>query len=171
VNRYHRAMQHHDIHSAPRRHIRELWIEHAVQSPAFPRFLIAAAFLITFGIVRFITHGIRHGWLPFGDIGGASNSETFHIHHYIWGIGIALAVGYVEVGWAPRRGRRIMAILYGVALALILDEFALLLNLRDVYWTGRGRESIDAIAIAIAILTIGVIARPFVTAVAKELRR
>jgi hypothetical protein len=38
-----------------------------------------------------------------------------------------------------------MSILYGVGAALTLDEFALWLNLRDVYWASEGRASIDAI--------------------------
>ena len=36
-----------------------------------------------------------------------------------------------------------MAVSYGSALALIVDEFALLLDLRDVYWARQGRISID----------------------------
>ena len=38
-----------------------------------------------------------------------------------------------------------MAILYGVGAALTLDEFALWLNLEDVYWSPQGRSSIDAV--------------------------
>jgi hypothetical protein len=149
----------------------ELWQEHARNSPGFPRLLIAVSFLVTFGILRLITHGIRHGWLPVGNVGSDNPSgHGIHIHHYIWGIGIVLVIGYIQVGFAPRRGRYLCAVLFGTAEALILDEFALLLNLRDVYWTGRGRESLDAVAIAIAILTIGVIARPFAVAITRELR-
>lgn len=36
-----------------------------------------------------------------------------------------------------------MAVCYGAGLALIVDEFALLLDLRDVYWARQGRISID----------------------------
>jgi hypothetical protein len=32
---------------------------------------------------------------------------------------------------------------YGAGLALIIDEFALLLDLRDVYWAKEGRISVD----------------------------
>ena len=36
-----------------------------------------------------------------------------------------------------------MAVSYGVGLALIVDEFALLLDLKDVYWAKQGRISVD----------------------------
>jgi hypothetical protein len=45
-----------------------------------------------------------------------------------------------------------MAILYGVGAALTLDEFALWLNLRDVYWSPQGRSSIDAVILFGAFL-------------------
>jgi hypothetical protein len=46
-----------------------------------------------------------------------------------------------------------MSILYGVGAALTLDEFALWLNLRDVYWSAEGRSSIDAIILFGALLS------------------
>jgi hypothetical protein len=36
-----------------------------------------------------------------------------------------------------------VAIAYGAGLALIVDEFALLLDLQDVYWAKQGRQSVD----------------------------
>jgi hypothetical protein len=36
-----------------------------------------------------------------------------------------------------------VAMSYGSGLALIVDEFALLLDLRDVYWARQGRLSVD----------------------------
>ena len=39
--------------------------------------------------------------------------------------------------------------------ALTLDEFALWLNLKDVYWAREGRESIDAVVLFGALLAIG----------------
>ena len=36
-----------------------------------------------------------------------------------------------------------VAVSYGSGLALIIDEFALLLDLRDVYWARQGRISVD----------------------------
>jgi hypothetical protein len=36
-----------------------------------------------------------------------------------------------------------VAVSYGSGLALIMDEFALLVDLKDVYWAKQGRISID----------------------------
>ena len=48
---------------------------------------------------------------------------------------------------------RLMSILYGVGAALTLDEFALWLNLKDVYWSPEGRSSIDAVILFGALLS------------------
>ena len=85
-----------------------------------------------------------------------------HIHHLVFGIIILLLVGY---GWLCEIGvgsdhssillSRLMSILYGVGAALTLDEFALWLNLKDVYWSREGRSSIDAIILFGALLAAG----------------
>src|SRR5215469_2085547 len=100
---------------------------------------------------------------PFHDIhmGGR------HIHHLVFGIVILLLVGYgwmvdaceESKGW--RLGmRRLLSILYGSAAALTLDEFALWLNLRDVYWAREGRSSLDAAVLFAAFLIIGIVGGP-----------
>ncbi len=53
------------------------------------------------------------------------------------------------------RASRITSVTYGAAAALTLDEFALWLNLEDDYWTGKGRESIDAVVLFGSLLAIG----------------
>ncbi len=85
-----------------------------------------------------------------------------HIHHLVFGIIILLLVGY---GWLADIGTgtgdtsiflsRLMSILYGVGAALTLDEFALWLNLKDVYWAPQGRTSIDAVILFGALLAAG----------------
>ena len=85
-----------------------------------------------------------------------------HIHHLVFGIIILLLVGY---GWLCEIGNgadnssiflgRLMSILYGVGAALTLDEFALWLNLKDVYWAREGRASIDAVILFGALLAAG----------------
>jgi hypothetical protein len=99
-----------------------------------------AGFTVTFGVVRAITHSIRAGKGPFKNmsVGGE------HLHHYIWGIALVAGVGGVSVAGEERRRRHpIVALAYGIGLALIVDEFALLLDLRDVYWAKQGRISVD----------------------------
>ena len=49
------------------------------------------------------------------------------------------------------RGARSIAVLFGIGTGLTLDEFALWLNLKDVYWEKQGRASIDAVVIASAV--------------------
>jgi hypothetical protein len=71
------------------------------------------------------------------------------------GILLLLISGYVGLSfWATDRIRHLMAILFGIGAALVIDEFALWLYLKDVYWEEQGRDSIDAIIYAVIILTI-----------------
>jgi hypothetical protein len=75
-----------------------------------------------------------------------------HIHHLVWGILLRLTNGYVGVAIHPGDPwREIVAGLFGVGAGLTLDEFALWLNLKDVYWEKEGRASIDAVVIAAAL--------------------
>lgn len=130
-------------------------------------FLASIGFLVTFGIVRGITHLIRAGVGPFHNV----TSGGLHIHHLVWGILILLLVGYlwlIEEGVGSSWTASLTAILYGVGAALTLDEFALWLNLQDVYWTGAGRESIDAVVIFISLLSVGIWGGPFLREVARE---
>jgi hypothetical protein len=123
-------------------------------------FLASLGFLVTFGIVRGITHMIKAGIGPFHNV----SSGGLHIHHLVWGILLLLVVGYVwliEEGITSSWLSSITAIAFGVGAALTLDEFALWLNLQDVYWTGPGRESIDAVVIFAGILSVGIWGGPF----------
>jgi hypothetical protein len=43
------------------------------------------------------------------------------------------------------------AIFFGIGAALVLDEFALILHLQDVYWSEDGRTSVDAVFAAVAV--------------------
>ena len=98
------------------------------------------AFTVTFGAVRVITYSIKKGKGPFGNLSVGGE----HLHHYMWGIGLLSGVGGVAVhGEYERRKHPLVAISYGTGLALIVDEFALLLDLKDVYWAKQGRISVD----------------------------
>ena len=132
------------------------------------RFLITLAFLVTFAVVRFITYAIRLHWLPF--LHDNVTKSGLHIHHFVYGILLLLPVGYVALAFPERRGKRLilLSLLYGVAAALILDEFAIWLNLEDVYWATQGRESLDAVALVASLLLLGNTGRPFWTALWRE---
>jgi hypothetical protein len=98
------------------------------------------AFTATFGAVRGITYSIKDGKGPFGNLSVGGE----HLHHYMWGIGLISGVGGVAVhGEDAHRRHPLVALSYGVGLALIVDEFALLLDLKDVYWAKQGRISVD----------------------------
>ena len=76
-----------------------------------------------------------------------------HIHHLVWGILLLLDLRLRRRrGSAPTsRGAQIAIVGFGIGTGLTMDEFALWLNLRDVYWEQEGRRSIDAV-IVVAIL-------------------
>jgi lysyl-tRNA synthetase class 2 len=111
-----------------------------------PEFLFFVAFLVSWGFIRTSAHLIRAQvkWWP----GNVSVGGT-HIHHLVWGILLLLITGYVGVTVAPASPwHEILAVLFGVGTGLTLDEFALWLNLQDVYWSAKGRRSIDAVIVA-----------------------
>jgi hypothetical protein len=150
------------------RRLKELYTFHFQNERRERLFLASVGFLVTFGIVRGITHLIRAGVGPFHNV----SSGGLHIHHLVWGILILILVGYVwliEQGVGSNWIASLTAILFGVGAALTLDEFALWLNLQDVYWTGAGRESIDAVIIFISLLSVGIWGGPFVREVVREL--
>ncbi len=98
------------------------------------------SFATTFAAVRGITYSIRAGRGPFHNISAGGE----HLHHYMWGIGMLAGVGAVAVHGDERTRRHpAVAVSYGSGLALIVDEFALLLDLKDVYWARQGRISVD----------------------------
>ena len=98
------------------------------------------SFTGTFAGLRALTYSIRAGKGPWRNISVGGE----HLHHYMWGIALLSSVGAVAVRGEERHRRHpAVAVAYGTGLALIVDEFALLLDLKDVYWAKQGRISID----------------------------
>jgi hypothetical protein len=125
------------------------------------------AFIGTFLFLRLLTYGIRYHFLPFRNI---VTSGGLHIHHFVWGIFILLIVGFLGITfWSPRL-HGWLAPLYGIGAALVVDEFALWLNLRDVYWAREGRISVDVAVLIAALLGLYYAANRFWSEVARELR-
>ncbi len=126
----------------------------------------SASFFATFAIVRAITHAIRAGVGPFHNVSPGGK----HIHHMTFGIAGLLLVGYLwmlELGVSDRAGSRATSATYGAGAALTLDEFALWLNLEDVYWAKQGRESIDAVVLFGTLLSMSFIGKDFLRELAK----
>jgi hypothetical protein len=140
------------------------------------RLLLASiGFFVTFVGVRLLVASIIHHIGPFGyvEMGGR------HIHHLVWGILLLLLTGYAEIGEVGAGEKpsaiflsRLLALTYGVGAALTLDEFAIWLNLdAAAYWSRQGRESIDAVVIFGALLSIGAWGAPLFRAVSSESKR
>ena len=124
-------------------------IEKIRQSHRLSQILILLSFLITFVVIRSITHLQRLELLP------NQADAVLHIHHLVPGIFLLIVSGYVGISfWAIDKVRHFMAILFGIGAALTIDEFALWLYLKDVYWEKQGRDSIDAIIYAVIIFTL-----------------
>jgi hypothetical protein len=102
------------------------------------------AILVTFLATRIVTRRIRSGSTG-GGLGNVSIAGN-HIHHQVFGILIIIGTGIVLVSQQPRgAGLQVAAAVFGVGVGLTVDEFALWLYLKDVYWADQGRRSVDAI--------------------------
>lgn len=129
-----------------------------------PAFLMLLAFILTLAGTRFYTRMARgRGWGS-GHVGGV------HVHHLVPGIVLSLLAGGLTIALAPRElWLAFLAIAFGAGAALVLDEFAMLLHLDDVYWTTEGRLSIDACLAAVAFLGLAILATfPLPTDTANE---
>ncbi len=146
---------------APERDVRALYYKHFGDRRKERQLFSTGAFFVSFAAVRAITHAIRAERGPFRNITPGGR----HIHHMTLGIAALLAVGYLwmlEIGIKEdRRSSRVTAAAFGSGAALTLDEFALWLNLEDVYWAKQGRESIDAVVLFGSLLTLSVLGKEF----------
>nr|WP_197520454.1 hypothetical protein [Mycobacterium sp. E2479] len=135
------------------------WFAHDIhESGHLPLLCCLVAFILTFFVtrtfVRFIRHRAETGrptrwWHPRNvHIGGV------HIHHVTFGVVLTLLSGLMLVtlsidGHEPEF--IVAATLFGIGAALVLDEYALILHLSDVYWSEDGRTSVDAVFAAVAV--------------------
>jgi hypothetical protein len=119
-------------------------------------------------VVRGITYSIKSGIGPLRNLSVGGE----HLHHYMWGIGMLTGVGAVAVhGEDAQRKHPAVATSYGAGLALIVDEFALLLDLKDVYWAKQGRVSVDLGVGGVALAGSYFAALPLLQGLRREHRR
>ncbi|MBH1980612.1 hypothetical protein I8H83_04640 [Candidatus Saccharibacteria bacterium] len=113
-----------------------------------PAFVMLVAFLIAFACARGYTRIARHtGW-------GSVHLGGTHAHHLVFGVVIALVAASIQFALSPvadSPAQLALAAAFGVGAALILDEFALLFYLKDVYWDTDGRKSVDAVVMAVGL--------------------
>ncbi len=121
------------------------------------------AFILTFFVTRSITRyiratsnrtGPRKWWQPHNISVSSTGGGGTHIHHAVFGVIGVLISGVAMVTMAAEGTNReftFAAIIFGIGAALVLDEFALILHLQDVYWSEDGRTSVDAVFVAAAV--------------------
>lgn len=127
------------------------WFERAVlDTGRLPLFLCLLAFVVTFVTTRGITRLIRSGRGPFRD---NVSSTGVHIHHAVPGVVLLTAGAFLAVGAGGATGwAEIAGVMVGVGTSLVLDEFALILRLDDVYWSEEGRISVEMVGLTVACL-------------------
>jgi hypothetical protein len=122
-------------------------------------FVVLVAFLVSFLAIRTSARLTRSvSWWP-----GGVKAGDVHVHHLVWGICLMLLSGFLSFATtlvAP--WWHIVAIAFGVGAGFTLDEFALWVHLKDVYWSQEGRSSVDAVVVAVAFAGLVVLGtRPF----------
>lgn len=129
-----------------------VWFSHTVIATGrLPLACFFACFVLGFAVIRLSVRMIRARvrWWP-----GNVSRGGLHIHHVVFGVVFMVVggVGGLAATGSAQWPNAIFAGLFGLGTALVLDEFALILHLRDVYWTKAGRTSIDAVFAATGIV-------------------
>nr|WP_139279726.1 hypothetical protein [Rhodococcus yunnanensis] len=115
-----------------------------------PLLCFLLGFVVGFLLIRLSVRMIRAQvkWWP-----GNITPGGQHIHHVVFGIVLMLVSGITLIAVfedGTQESGAALAALFGVGAALVLDEFALIFYLKDVYWSEQGRTSIDAVFVAVA---------------------
>jgi hypothetical protein len=138
---------------------------HVLDDAKRPLFVLLVGFILTFLVARLNTrltraHGRSRLHLP-----NVVTPGGLHIHHAVFGIVGMVVAGILEFAVQPGSPwLEMLAFVFGCGAALALDEFALVLHLEDVYWTGEGRKSIDAVILGVTFITLlltGLLPRTF----------
>ena len=123
-----------------------------------PLLCCLVAFILTFFVtrtfVRYIRHRAERGVPPKWWEPRNIHIGKMHIHHVVFGVLLVMISGVTLValsvnGHEPEYTAA--AISFGIGAALVLDEYALILHLSDVYWEEDGRTSVDAVFAAVAV--------------------
>ncbi|MFC8510817.1 hypothetical protein ACFU3J_27665 [Streptomyces sp. NPDC057411] len=129
------------------------WFSRNIVEPGkLPLFLALTSFVLTFLVTRTVTRLIRAGKGPFRNV----SSGGLHIHHVVPGVVLTVVGGFGAVASGGREGvgAAVFAVLFGVGAGLVLDEFALILHLDDVYWSEDGRKSVEVVVLTAALVLL-----------------
>jgi hypothetical protein len=126
------------------------WLHRNIVEPGkLPLLLALTAFVLTFLITRVVTRLIRAGKGPFGNV----SSGGVHIHHVVPGVVLSVIGGFGAVASGRHGfGAGVCAVVFGTGAGLVLDEFALILHLDDVYWSEEGRKSVEVVVLTVALV-------------------
>ncbi|MFI1237187.1 hypothetical protein [Nocardia salmonicida] len=128
------------------------WLEDEVIAHGrLPLLCFLLGFILGFVVIRVSVRMIRAQvrWWP----GNVKAGDT-HIHHMVFGVITVLLSGIGLIATAEDSTQvtsSVLAAVFGIGAALVLDEFALIFYLRDVYWSEQGRTSVDAVFVALAV--------------------
>ncbi|MFG2607902.1 hypothetical protein ACGFT2_30795 [Streptomyces sp. NPDC048514] len=125
------------------------WERNIVEPGKLPLLLALSAFVLAFVVTRVITRLIRAGKGPFGNV----KAGGLHIHHVVPGVILTVVGGFGAVA-SDRHGAggAIAAVVFGMGAGLVMDEFALILHLDDVYWSEEGRKSVEVVVLTVALV-------------------
>jgi ABC-type multidrug transport system fused ATPase/permease subunit len=130
------------------------WQSEVVDGHKGPLLLSFVAFVVTFVATRTITRLIRAGKGPFHDV----SSGGVHMHHSTPGVLLLIAGGFTAVGSPPLSGwTHVAGAMVGIGAALVLDEFAMLFRLQDVYWSQEGQLSVNVVTLAAACVGLAAV--------------
>ncbi|KUM82176.1 hypothetical protein J7F01_37890 [Streptomyces sp. ISL-22] len=126
------------------------WLERNIIEPGkLPLLLALTAFVVTFLVTRVITRLIRAGKGPFRNI----ETGAVHVHHVVPGVVLTVVGGFGAVSSSRYGfGAAVFAVIFGMGAGLVLDEFALILHLDDVYWSEAGRKSVEMVVLTAALV-------------------
>lgn len=128
------------------------WYRNILEPGKLPLLLALSAFVVTFAATRVITRMIRAGKGPFRNV----TPGGLHVHHAVPGVILMTVGGFTGIVAAGRSGwgAAVAAVLFGIGTGLVLDEFALILHLSDVYWSKEGTISIEVVIMTAALASL-----------------
>jgi hypothetical protein len=130
------------------------WQDEVVDGYKGPLLVSFVAFVVTFVATRTITRLIRAGKGPFHNV----SSGGVHMHHSTPGVLLLILGGFTAVGSPPLSVWTYLAgVLVGIGASLVLDEFAMIFRLQDVYWSQEGQLSVNVVTLAAACVGLAAV--------------